>query len=118
MIRDSIPVGIEEYCEPLDFHPIRSDPFPLEIYPNPAKSVIRVRWSKDFSPVGKIPDSGNPFGQSAFGGLKIFDVSGKLIKEFALTGTDQEIKIPLKDIKPGIYFLRIGTETKKFLIVK
>jgi hypothetical protein len=29
-----------------------------------------------------------------------------------------EIKIPLKGIKPGIYFLRIGTETKKFLVLK
>jgi YVTN family beta-propeller protein len=73
VIRDV--TGIEENSETLSAY--RQ---PFEIYPNPAKSVIRVRWSRDFSPVGKIPDSGTPFGQSALGGLKIFDVSGKLIR--------------------------------------
>uniref|UniRef100_A0A7C6AAT3 T9SS type A sorting domain-containing protein n=1 Tax=candidate division WOR-3 bacterium TaxID=2052148 RepID=A0A7C6AAT3_UNCW3 len=106
-------IGIEESHLP---HPAFRQS--LAIYPNPAKSVIRVRWSREFSPFGKIPDSGTPFSQSALGGLKIFDVSGKLIKEVALTGTDQEIKIPLKGIKPGIYFLQLGKETKKFMVVK
>jgi len=117
VIRDEIP-GIEESRSPLGVCPIRANQQPIEIYPNPAKTVICVRWGMDFSPVSKIPDSGTPFEQSAFGGLKIFDVSGKLIKEVALTDTDQEIKIPLKGINPGIYFLQLGKETKKFLIVK
>uniref|UniRef100_A0A7C6ECH4 T9SS type A sorting domain-containing protein n=1 Tax=candidate division WOR-3 bacterium TaxID=2052148 RepID=A0A7C6ECH4_UNCW3 len=79
---------------------------PPEIYPNPAKTYCAIRL---------LPTADR---QSALGGLKIFNVSGKLIKEVALTGTDREIKISLKGINPGIYFLRLGTETKKFLVVK
>uniref|UniRef100_A0A7C6A7Z7 T9SS type A sorting domain-containing protein n=1 Tax=candidate division WOR-3 bacterium TaxID=2052148 RepID=A0A7C6A7Z7_UNCW3 len=41
-----------------------------------------------------------------------------MIKEVALTGTDKEIKIPLKGINQGIYFLQLGKETKKFLVAK
>jgi len=79
----------------------------LEVYPNPAKTVIRVRvpWS-----VKEQTD------------LKIFDVSGKLIKEIATPASqsrnDREIKITLNGISPGIYFFRLGKETKKFLVVK
>ena len=95
----------------------------LEIYPSPAKAVMRVR----------IPWSAKT--------IKIFDVSGKLIKEIAspaplskrqfrnnyatsskkvLGRNDgiREAKISLKGIKPGIYFLRLGKEPKKFLVVK
>jgi hypothetical protein len=68
--------------------------------------------------------------------IKIFDVSGKMIREIA-SATDLrfasqsigtrsalrndrviETKISLKGINPGIYFLRVGKETKKFLVVK
>jgi hypothetical protein len=31
---------------------------------------------------------------------------------------DDAVKISLKGINPGIYFLRLGKETKKFLVVK
>jgi YVTN family beta-propeller protein len=78
--------------------------FTSEIYPNPAKSVIRVRcpW----------------FAKT----IKIFDVSGKMIREIAtlpsVTCNDREIKISLKGISPGIYFLKLGKKTKKFLVVK
>ena len=30
----------------------------------------------------------------------------------------QELRISLKGINPGIYFLKVGKETKKFLVVK
>ena len=75
----------------------------LEVYPNPAKSVLRVR------------------GPLTVKEIKIFDVSGTLVKVEKVTsaqGHKQEIEISLKGISPGIYFLRIGKETKKFLVVK
>ena len=72
----------------------------IEIYPNPAKSFFVIRCPL---PVKEI---------------EIFDVSGKLIREITLMGTGQEIKIPLKGIKPGIYFLQLGKETKKFIVAK
>jgi hypothetical protein len=101
----------------------------LEVYPNPAKSYFTIR-------LPQTADRQN---------LKIFDVSGKMIKEieilrgvypasfekrdcFAGARNDKrcgaqndragDIKISLKGINPGIYFLRFGKETKKFLVVK
>jgi hypothetical protein len=81
---------------------------PIEIYPNPAKSFLSIR----------LPQ---PLDRQQ---IRIFDVSGKLIKEIATSATQArndrivETKISLKGINPGIYFLRLGKETKKFLIVK
>jgi len=75
-------------------------PFTSEIYPNPAKSFFVIRSPL---PVKEI---------------EIFDVSGKLIREITLMGTGQEIKIPLKGINPGTYFIKFGTEVKKFIVVK
>jgi hypothetical protein len=90
----------------------------LEVYPNPAKTVMRVRV---------------PLSVKEKTELKIYDVSGKLIKEIATPASrfapqsigtrsalrnDSELKISLKGISPGIYFLRVGKETKKFLVVK
>ena len=73
---------------------------------NPVKSVLNIH----------CPESVKEF--------KIFDVSGKLVKEIATSASQSrndgmgETKISLKGINPGIYFLRFGTETKKFLVVK
>ncbi len=97
VIRDEIP-GIEENRSPLSI-----DRSHLEIYPNPAKAVIRVRC---------------PLSVKDKAELKIFDASGKLIKGIVLMGTDQEIKIPLKGMNPGIYFLQLGNEAKRFVVVK
>jgi hypothetical protein len=82
----------------------KAERFTLEINPNPAKSVIRVR---------------GPFSEKT---VNVFDITGKLIKEIASASprNDQtgEAKISLKGINPGVYFLRLGKETKKFLVVK
>ncbi|MDH5186763.1 MAG: T9SS type A sorting domain-containing protein [candidate division WOR-3 bacterium] len=87
--------------------------FMPEIYPNPAKSIIRVRypWS----------DKGRRLIQA----IKIFDVSGKPIKEIEILHSAQndkpsgsEVTVSLKGITPGIYFLRLGTTIRKFLVVK
>jgi Secretion system C-terminal sorting domain len=81
----------------------------LEVYPNPARSVVRVRYS---------------WATEEKTDLKIFDVSGKMVKEIATPASqarnDQasDIKISLKGTNPGIYFLKVGKETKKFLVVK
>jgi len=106
VIRDSIISGIEETTNP---NAISLTP---EIYPNPAKGVmlVRVPWSI----VGRVSQPR----------LKIFNVSGKLIKEIAsppmADRNDKvgDMKISLKGISPGIYFLKVGKETKKFLVLK
>jgi YVTN family beta-propeller protein len=102
VIRDEVP-GIEESS-------MRdAERLTPEIYPNPAGSYLAVR----------LPLSADR--QM----IKIFDVSGKIIKAvdnvIRLRRTQehkQEMRIPLKGISPGIYFLRLGKETKKFLVVK
>jgi hypothetical protein len=78
-----------------------------EIYPNPASSfhAVRLQQSADRQT------------------LKIFDVSGKLIKEVEILRSAQndgvvDTKISLKGINPGIYFLQFGTRLEKFLVVK
>ena len=100
VIKDSIILGIEEENSKVKIQSAKL----LEVYPNPAKSVLRVRCPL---PVKEI---------------KIFDVSGKMIREIAsatmLPRNDDVVKISLKGINPGIYFLRTGKETKKFLVVK
>jgi hypothetical protein len=82
----------------------------LDISPNPAKSVIRVRC-----PLSTVGGVSQPR-------LRIFDVSGKLIKEIATPASqsrnDKELVISIKGINPGIYFLQTETEVKKFLVVK
>jgi len=54
--------------------------------------------------------------------IKIFDVSGKLLREVAISPAqsrkEAEMKIPLKGINSGTYFIKFGTGVKKFLIVK
>ncbi len=88
----------------------------IEIYPNPAKKFLAIR-------LPLFTDRQT---------LKIFNASGKLIRKIASAsefasqsiGTrfalrnDGQMKISLKGINPGIYFLQIGTELKKFLIIK
>jgi YVTN family beta-propeller protein len=99
VIRDEFP-GIEERST-LDV-----ERFTPEIYPNPARSFLAIRLP--YSADRQI--------------LKIFDVSGKLVREIAFPESgrndrNEEI-ISLKGINPGIYFLRLGKGTKKFLVVK
>ena len=108
VIRDSIIPGIEETTNP---NAISLIP---EIFPNPATSVIYIRVPPTFF----LP---HPWGEDKRG-IKIFDVSGKLLKAVSKVTSSQEhkeeIRISLKGINPGIYFLRFGTETKKFMVVK
>jgi hypothetical protein len=79
-----------------------------ELYPSPVKSYLTIR---------SLPTAD----RSA---IKIFDISGKLIKEIASPASEshnnqeREIRISLKGINPGIYFLQLGKETKKLLVVK
>ncbi len=76
----------------------------LEVYPNPAKGVVRVR---------------GPLNEKT---IKIFDICGKMIKEIATTASqsrnDGAVVISLKGINPGIYFLQFENEIRKFLVVR
>lgn len=72
----------------------------LEIYPNPAKTVLNIRYTQSFRPTI----------------LKIYDISGKFIREINLA--NPETQISLKNMNPGIYFLNLEGKIKKFTILK
>lgn len=79
----------------------------LAIYPSPARAVIRIRGASS----GKEATA-----------IRVFDESGKLVCTTATlasqTRDNGEEAISLKGMGPGIYFLRVGTETGKFLVTK
>ena len=80
-------------------------PFTLQVSPNPAKSFFVVR----------VPSSI----KSQM--LKMFDVSGKLVKEIdspsAHNDKVAEMRVSLKGIKPGVYFIQVGDEMVKEKLV-
>jgi uncharacterized delta-60 repeat protein len=90
--------GVEENRSPLS-----ADRLSLEIFPNPAKTffTIRLPLSADRSLV------------------KIFDVSGTLVKEIASATprNDNNIRVSLDGIKNGVYFIQVGNQVLKEKLV-
>jgi len=68
----------------------------IEIYPNPAKDVIKL------SAVGNQPST-----------LKIYNVSGAIIDEIDFNSN--EIEINVSEYKSGIYYIEINDKTVKFI---
>jgi DNA-binding beta-propeller fold protein YncE len=75
----------------------------LEIYPNPTKGFLTIRYR--FNAQGSI--------------LKMFDVSGKMVKALQSSGVS-ELRVPLKGIGAGVYFVKVDNEPviKKLVITK
>ncbi|MCD9014837.1 family 43 glycosylhydrolase [Parachryseolinea silvisoli] len=75
----------------------------LAVYPNPAKGILTLEYS------------GVPGKKST---LKVYDPTGKLVKEQAITTPRTEVNI--EGYKPGIYQLKVqsraGTTTRKVVI--
>ena len=109
-------VWVCKYTEPgIEEHgPLNAIRLTLEIYPNPAKSVVRVRCPLFVK------------------NIKIYDITGKIVKELAVGKMHEpgqyEIKWDLRDnnqkrVAAGIYFLEINTkeelrEIRKITIVR
>jgi photosystem II stability/assembly factor-like uncharacterized protein len=72
----------------------------LEIYPNPAKTFFTVR-----APL-------NARGSM----LRMFDVTGKVVKELESSG-NRQLRISLDRIKNGVYFVQVGDELVKEKLV-
>ncbi|MEO0092033.1 MAG: YCF48-related protein [candidate division WOR-3 bacterium] len=72
----------------------------LKIYPNPAKTFLNINC-----PITTNNST-----------LKIFDISGKLIKEIKIN--QPENKISLRDLDAGIYYLQLNKTIKKITIIK
>jgi YVTN family beta-propeller protein len=95
VIRDSM-LGIEERTK------LDAARTMVEVYPNPAKTYFIVRLPQT---AGRMT-------------VKLYDVSGKIIKEVRVT--KQEARISIEGIKPGVYFLQLNNEiiNKKLIITK
>jgi len=91
-------LGIED-----NRHSPVADRLSLEVYPNPAKAYFTLR----------LPQSN---GREQ---IKIFDVTGKVVKELESSG-NRELRISLDGIKNGIYFVQVRDvlEIKKLVITK
>jgi hypothetical protein len=70
----------------------------LTVYPNPAKTFFNIG----------LPLSANR------SSLKIFDVTGKLIKEFNSLSAEEN-KISLIGVSPGIYFMELKSENRNIV---
>jgi hypothetical protein len=107
---DTFP-GIEEYNQTFTNNSI------LEVYPNPFRQMINIRFNT---------------GQSAKGiALKIYDVSGRLVKDFSRLTLDAQRPTLLswdgtddsgKEVPQGVYFLKVEStdseEIKKIILLK
>jgi YVTN family beta-propeller protein len=104
VIRDAMSTEIEDHTI------MNKRPLTLEVYPNPARDVIRVR----------IPQTLNQV-QGDRMVVKIFDVTGKVIRVEELKSSRvNELRVSLKGLSPGIYFLQLNNEliSKKLVITK
>jgi glucose/arabinose dehydrogenase len=78
-------------------------PWNITIYPNPVKNILIIQNSSESGP------------------MKIFDLSGRLVKESFITDHSSQ-QIPVDDLIDGLYIIRIQNEkgvlTKKFVLKK
>ena len=78
--------------------------FKCLIYPNPAKDLVTLKTSG-----------------AEINSIKLFNISGQLIKDFTLNKNDNEFQLLLNDIPDGFYFVRfdtnLGVQTRKLIIM-
>lgn len=72
----------------------------LKTYPNPAKNIVYIQ-----GPLFKKE-------------IKIFDISGNLIKVFYIEENKKRIYFNLNSIKEGIYFIKIDDKQEKLIVGK
>ena len=68
----------------------------LSVYPNPASGVLHIRNAKG-------------------GKLQVVDVTGRQIMSRQLPGNEEEFSLDISSLATGIYFLKIGSGTAKFV---
>ena len=89
----------------------------FEVYPNPARTHFTIRLQQDEVCLRRdkvrLPQSADR------PEIKIFDVTGKPIKEIASATprNDNIIRVSLDGIKHGVYFVKVGNEVVKEKLV-
>jgi hypothetical protein len=70
----------------------------LKIYPNPVSGQLTI-------------DNG----ELTMENVKIYDVMGRIVNNCQLSTVNCQLKINVEFLPPGVYFLRIGNKTAKFI---
>jgi len=77
-------------------------------YPNPANNYVTFEYY--------LPENNN-------GSIVFFDILGKEILYQEISSTDNSIKIPLENVRPGIYYYYLMTQDgiskgKKLVVIR
>jgi|GEM_PF-5368803 len=77
------------------------------VYPNPASDYIEIQLSESFK-----------LSESYF--IKIYNTYGQCVinYELQITNYDENIRIDVSQLPVGIYFLRIGNQVEKFVVLR
>ena len=68
----------------------------LEVYPNPATDMLQIRNVKA-------------------GTIKVYDATGRQIMTKAVVGNEDYIQLDISSLSKGMYFVKIGNHTAKFV---
>lgn len=71
----------------------------FELYPNPTEDILNIK-AKNVNNTQEVD-------------VHIFDISGKLLQQLRFTG--ETLRVNISDYPSGIYFLKAGSETLKFI---
>lgn len=88
--------AVDDLEEGVSVHSTRG----LNVFPNPVHSHLSIASSQVFKKDSVV---------------QIFDASGKLVQSYRLTSNLEESKIDVQNLPPGVYFLRVGEKTGRFV---
>ena len=88
----------------LQNNPIYND---VKYYPNPVKSELYMEWQT--------------INDNSLNGIVVFNIDGKLLKEYSHLNTINNYTLPFQDYPQGVYFVEFlysNGEQKTFKIIK
>ncbi len=68
----------------------------LEVYPNPATNMLNIRNVKE-------------------GTIKVYDATGRQVMVNEVVGNEDHIQLDISSLSKGMYFVKIGNHTAKFV---
>ncbi|PZF73634.1 T9SS type A sorting domain-containing protein [Taibaiella soli] len=99
-ISDCYDVGTTCPIYPTDVPQQTSINASCEVYPNPANSILHIKWNNKFSDNNDIS-------------IKLYNVTGQLVYQITAPGTKSNVDIPLQSIASGMYISEIQSGANK-----
>jgi len=75
---------------------------PVEVYPNPASDQVEIRLNGNFTGYQKLD-------------LQLLDMQGRVIHEETKSVADDKVQLPLPEVSPGTYLLRISSSKMHYV---